>query len=321
MTRSGAYRGTLAMVLGASGFIGRWVARALVDGGARVCAVVRDRELAERVLGRFGFESEIEVLDLGHFADVSRLIARVRPEIIFNLAGYGVDPAEVDSEAACRINAGLLEVLCEALAAFPSRDWPGQVLVHAGSAAEYGTIGGDLSEISTPRPTSLYGKSKLSGTLLMARCAERLGLGAIVARLFTVYGPGENPHRLLPSLLEAARTGEPLALTAGRQQRDFTYVADVAEGLLRLGLAKSGSGEVINLATGRLTSVREFTEVAARILGIGRDRLRTGALPTRPDEMSHDRVTTARLRELVSWFPPNGIEEGIRRTVEFGQGW
>jgi nucleoside-diphosphate-sugar epimerase len=94
-------------------------------------------------------------------------------------------------------------------------------------------------------------------------------------------------------------------------------VEDVAEGLLRLGLSEAMPGEVVNLATGKLTSVRAFAETAADVLQISAQRLHFGALPTRSAEMAHAPVAIGRLRELVDWTPPTEIKQGIRRTVEF----
>ncbi len=111
----------------------------------------------------------------------------------------------------------------------------------------------------------------------------------------------------------------PFALTSGTQQRDFTYVTDVAEGLLRLGAAPGQDGEVVNLATGRLITVRRFAETAARLLGIGRDRLHFGALDTRPGEMAHRPVTIRRLRDRVCWSPQTGIVAGIKSALEFAR--
>jgi nucleoside-diphosphate-sugar epimerase len=138
-----------------------------------------------------------------------------------------------------------------------------------------------------------------------------------VARLFTVFGPGEHPGRLLPSLQAAAASGGAVALTAGRQRRDFTYVEDVAEGLLRLAVSGVRPGEVVHLATGRLTSVREFAESAASVLGIDRQSLRFGALPDLPEEMWQDDVDVERLRALTGWAPETSISDGIRRAREF----
>jgi nucleoside-diphosphate-sugar epimerase len=313
------YREARALVLGASGFIGRWVSRLLADCGSDLRCIVRDAEHAKQIFKQFGIHCEIVELDLLRFSEVADLVADIQPMIVFNLAGYGVDSTEIDAEAADRINARLVEVVCGALAKTDSANWPGRRLVHTGSAAEYGAIGGNLSEQSEPRPTTRYGESKLRGTQLLARCADSLHLRAMTARLFTVYGPGEHSHRLLPALLEASKMDGPFALTSGTQQRDFTYVTDVAEGLLRLGAAPGQDGEVVNLATGRLITVRRFAETAARLLGIGRDRLHFGALDTRPGEMAHRPVTIRRLRDRVCWSPQTGIVAGIKSALEFAR--
>jgi nucleoside-diphosphate-sugar epimerase len=121
---------------------------------------------------------------------------------------------------------------------------------------------------------------------------------------------------LLPSLLRAAETGTPVRLTHGTQARDFTYVGDEAEGLVRLGLHASTKETVVNLATGRLTRVRAFAEIAARVLGVDSELLLFGALPTRAGEMEHGPVTIERLWRLCGWVPLTAVPEGIRRTAD-----
>src|SRR5439155_25919027 len=112
-----------------------------------------------------------------------------------------------------------------------------------------------------------------------------------------VYGPGEQADRLLPSLQRAAVASTRVSLTAGDQLRDFTYVEDVAEGLLRLAAAETRpQAAIVHLATGRLTSVRTFAETAAAVFGIDPLRLDFGAMPKRPDEIRYGPVDIARLR-------------------------
>ena len=148
----------------------------------------------------------------------------------------------------------------------------------------------------------------------------------MTARLFTVYGPGEHRGRLLPSLLETARQPGKLALTAGGQRRDFTYVEDVAAGLLRLGVSSAEPGEVVNLATGRLTTVREFSLTAAKVCRIPAERLEFGRLSTRPEEMEHTGVSLDRLKRLTDWphkpsyravIYATDPAQGIRKTAAF----
>jgi nucleoside-diphosphate-sugar epimerase len=139
-----------------------------------------------------------------------------------------------------------------------------------------------------------------------------------VARLFTVYGPGEHRGRLLPSLVHGARTGSVVELTTGVQQRDFTYVEDAVQGLLRLAISPVRAGQIVNVATGSLATVREFAFAAAEELGMPRERLCFGTRPTREDEMRHDPVRIDRLRALTGWTPPGDIAVGIRRALTAG---
>jgi UDP-glucose 4-epimerase len=258
---------------------------------------------------------QIREIELVRPESVRVLFQTLRPIITFNLAGYGVDKQEQDEADFRRINTALVEAICEAAAATRDLGWTGQAVVHAGSALEYGTISGNLREDSLPNPTTIYGQSKLAGTLRLRQCCEAHELRGITARLFTVYGAGEHAGRLLPSLIETAQNGNRLKLSAGSQRRDFTYVEDVAQGLLRLGLAPAAPGEIVNLATGRLSSVREFAETAARLLKIPQDRLLFGALPMRDSEMQHSEVALERLQQLIQWTPQTDIETGIQQTI------
>jgi UDP-glucose 4-epimerase len=311
------YCGVRVAVLGASGFIGRWVARRLTDAGADLLLIVRSPQASAETFRAVGVRGTIVNLDLRDGQRLERLFERVRPSITFNLAGYGVDPSERDDREAERTNRDLVVALCQAVAAVRDPRWSGAHIVHTGSALEYGVANGMLAEDTWPMPTTVYGRSKLEGTRALAEGCATMGLRGVTARLFNVYGPGEHRGRLLPTLLEAARNGTAVDLTAGQQRRDFTYVDDVADGLLRLGVADPPPGSVVNLATGHLTSVKEFVLAAARLLAIPSEHLRFAALPMRVSEMTHENVSIDCLTRLLAWHPGTTIEEGIIRTRDF----
>jgi nucleoside-diphosphate-sugar epimerase len=211
----------------------------------------------------------------------------------------------------------LVEEISEAVASSEETDWSGLRLVHAGTGAEYGPVEGVLKESSDTAPVSLYGRSKLAGTNALSTVRRRTGLRAITARLFTVYGPGEHSGRLLPSLLGAAQSGKDVALTVGQQERDFTFVGDVAEGLMRLALLDGRIPDVVNLATGKLTSVRAFAECAAELIGLKASQLHFGARPSSAGEVRQVPVDTRQLRELLGWVPAVGVGDGIAQTASF----
>ena len=127
------YTGVRVLVLGASGFIGRWVARLLTEAGADLWLTARELS-AQSVLDAYGIQGRLTTVDLGDGTALTRLLQAAQPAVVFNLAGYGVDRAERDRDQAYRINAVLVKDLCHSLADASAPLWPGQRLVHAGSA-------------------------------------------------------------------------------------------------------------------------------------------------------------------------------------------
>ena len=281
------YEGRVVLILGATGFIGCWVARLLSNSKAELVLCVRDVSAAEELFARYGIAGRIFQIDLADETQVRKSLNEIRPDILFNLAVYGVARSEQDPKIAHQINVELVEVLCQELARSPKSNWDGRRLIHAGTAMEYGQIPGDLREDSAGNPTTLYGISKLAGTQTVMSICRASGLAGCTARLFAVYGPGEAPERLLPSLLKIKANPELLPMTAGLHKRDFVYVEDAAEALIRLGISSATPGEIVNVATGRLTSIRRFAELAADTMDIPREYLGFGILPTRVEEMAH----------------------------------
>ncbi len=124
-----------------------------------------------------------------------------------------------------------------------------------------------------------------------------------------------HASRLLPTLISKAGSSDAIPLTNGLQKRDFTFVGDVADSLIQLGCVKTELGQVVNLASGTLQSVRHFIEVTAEVSAIERQRLKFGEIPTRQEEMVHDPVNNERLRALTGSAPSSSIQEGIRQTL------
>lgn len=310
----GVYFDQNVVILGASGFIGNWVSRRLFEAGAELHFVVRDEQVARNLHEKCHIKGIYHEIDLpGSQEQLAKLFAEINPAIVFNLCGYGVDRSERDEAISFRINEALVKVVCDALGNHHDKQWKGQQFIHVGSALEYGEDRSDLDESVFPQPSTLYGRSKLAGTLQMIDGCKENHLKGITARLFMVYGAGEHDGRLLPSLLALKNNPKALPLTDGNQQRDFTYIEDVVEGLLRLGAIEISQYPLVNLASGRLHSVKEFINKVANEFNIDRSLLKFGELPTRAEEMSHLPVSNQRLKTLIDWTPSGDLNETVKR--------
>ena len=309
------FRGVRTLVLGASGFIGRWMSRALAEAGADVTMIARNGDAAAN-LERWGAHGVVRVANLQDAAEARRIVSAQAPDVVFNLAGYGVDRAERDARVAHALNAQLPANLAEAVAALGVTEWKGARLVHVGSALEYGVADGDLGEDSVALPTTVYGRTKHAGTVAVTRIARAKNLRAVTARLFTVFGPGEHAGRLFPTLIRAADTSESISLSEGMQRRDFAFVGDVADKLIQLAALETLPGEVVNLASGTMHPVRDFVVAAAIALGLDQKRLNFGAIEVRPEEMSHRSVVVDRLRALTGGALSGNLSDVVNRAVQ-----
>lgn len=310
------YRGRPVLVLGGTGFLGQWLLRAFTEVDANLSATARPEALAAARRWT-GDRVRWYPLDAGDPDQLAVVMAEVAPALAANCIGYGVDPDEKrvgDPAVATAINATFPATAARAVAATAGHDWRGQRFLHVGSVLEYGTAGGDLNEAGPAEPTTLYGQTKLAGTLAVAAVASESNVRCLTARLPQLYGPGEHQSRLLPSLIEAARTGVVPPLSKGTQPKDFLYIGDAVEGLLRLGASNGPAPTPVNLATGQIMTVQAFSLTAAHVLQLDPDLLRF--VREVPDgEIYHGPVAIERLRQRTGWAPPTTVADGVGYTI------
>jgi nucleoside-diphosphate-sugar epimerase len=293
-------------VTGSRGFIGTRLVRHLAASGTRVHCLVRAESRGRGALP--GAEAHVIPEAATDFA---ALLRRLSPTAVVNLASYGVAPSESDPETMLEANVGALTRLLAACAGAGAR------VVQAGSCSEYARVEKPalMTEDTPCHPSTPYGAAKLAATEWGRTLAERLGVPFVTLRLFGVYGPGESPHRIIPAVRARLALGEPVPLTHGRQERDFTFVDDLCDALARAVDADLPNGAVFNVCSGVGVSIREVCLGVCRALGASPELLRFGATELRPGEPLWMVGDPSRFQRATGWKPSTSLEAGIARTL------
>lgn len=266
---------TTALVTGAAGFVGANLVRRLADDGHDVHAVVHpDTDLWR--LGDVGGSMTIHPLDLEDRDRVRGLTVELGADWVFHAAAHGAYPSQTDLR---RMIATNLIVTANVLEA--ALDTGFRAFVHTGTSSEYGYKDHAPSEDERLEPNSHYALTKASSTLYCEHMARVHGARICVLRLYSVYGPWEEPTRLMPRLASRGLQGTWPPMANPATARDYVYTDDVVDAYLTAARDPDlEPGAVFNVGTGVQTTLREVADVVRRELPIDSEP-RWGAMPDR----------------------------------------
>jgi dolichol-phosphate mannosyltransferase len=296
---------TRSLVTGAAGFIGAALARRLVARGDTVTALAGPGSDYWRLEG-LRADADVYELDLRDADAAAGAMRRARPELVFHLAAHGAYSWQRSLPRMIETNvAGTAHVAEAALEA------GARAIVNAGSSSEYGLKDHAPPEHELPEPNSAYAVTKASATLLGGWLARQRGAAITTLRLYSAYGPWEEPRRLMPALVAAGldRRLPPLADPA--IARDFVYVEDVIDAfLLAAEHARPGAGAVYNVGSGRQTTLRELAETARRVYAL-EEQPAWAAFPARDWDTDVWVADASRAAEELGWHARTPLEAGL----------
>jgi nucleoside-diphosphate-sugar epimerase len=296
------FSGKTLLLAGGNGFIGRHVARAAAAAGFREVVVIgRTRGVQSPESGVLP-GVQLATLDLLDPAATAAFFRARSFDFLINLAGK-IDHANTPGIYCRQLEINLHTTLNLADATH------GRVgrFIQVGSGMEYGTAPCPQTPDGPAAPASAYGVAKLAASQLILARARSEDFPGLVARPFTVYGPGQPDASFLAAALAAARAGGNFPTTPGGQTRDFVPVEKVAAELLALCSlpADAAHGRVFNLCTGVELSLRRVLELLQEIYPAFSPAL--GAIPYRPTEL----MRSAGL-PFIPWTPEQ-TESALRQ--------
>lgn len=306
----------LSLITGGAGFIGSHLAAELVERGRPVRVLddfstglwanlaqldptpeLIEGSLTDPVIVRKAMHGVGVVYHLGALASVARSVE---------------NPAA--THAACAT--GTLNLLDAARSSGVRR------VVYAASSSAYGGNAGAATGQSEDLPMvarSPYAAAKLAGELYMQAFAHTYGIETVRLRFFNIFGPrqrADSPYSGVIALFTAAMSQgkRPTVQGDGHQSRDFTYVANAVQALMRAAEVSEVSGNVYNVGTGRTVTVLELVAALNRILGTNLEPI---FVPARPGDVKFSKADIRRTREDLGYEPTVSFEAGLRKTVEW----
>ena len=304
---------------GATGLLGSWLVPELVNRGAEVVALVRDGSPRSRLVSE-GWIDRISIVRGGLTDDglVRRALAEYEIDTVFHLGAQTiVGVAKNDPVGTLEANVRGTWMLLEA-----ARQCKVPRVLVASSDKAYG----DSDRLPYREDHPLQGRlpydvSKSCTDLITTMYARTYGLGAVVARCGNLFGGGDlNFSRLIPGAIAATIRGEPFRIRSdGKFVRDFLYVEDAADAYLALAERLAGdpslAGEAFNFGLELRPTMLELVDKVLDMMG--RADLRPVVENVASAEIREQYLDASKARKLLSWAPRHGMDEGLRRTIEW----
>jgi len=304
----------LCLVTGGAGFIGSHLVEALIAQGRRVRVLDNFSTGLRANLAALRPAPEVVEADLADAAAVARATAGA--SLVFHLGALASVQQSIEDPAASHraCATGTLHVLEAARRARVRR------VVYAASSSAYGVPAGALQTEAEPlHALSPYAAAKLAGEFYAEAFAASYGLETVRVRFFNIFGPrqrADSPYSgviaIFAGLMQAGKA--PTVYGDGRQSRDFTYVSDAVQAMLKAALAPGISGRVYNVGTGRSVTVLDLLAALNSLLGT---RLVPQHGTARPGDVRHSRADISQARRDLGYEPVVAFEDGLDRTLHW----
>lgn len=296
------------LITGATGFVGANLVCRLVKGKNKIHIILRrnsDTWRINNILKRLN----LHYADLSNALGIEKVVQKIKPQIVYHLAAYRnyLEESRENLETNIFGTLNLLE-------ACNKRGY--DIFINTGSSSEYGTKSKPMSEKDLLEPNSYYAVAKAGQTLLCQHLAREKKLPIITLRPFAVYGPYEEPRRLVPTLINNCLRGKDLSLVLPKTARDFIFVDDVVEAYLKAAQSPKLAGHIFNIGTGKQSSLKDIVSIVVKITG-AKVKQNWGTMPGRTFDTNIWLADISKTKKMLKWQPKYNLEEGLRKTINW----
>ena len=299
------------MVTGYPGFVSLHLIKRLDEEGALIFAF-KNPSSKDGALEKQMIKLPVKVfdVDITNLSSIESFVKKIKPEIIFHLAAYtNAERASDVIDKCIKVNIGGTANLLRALELTKYKSF-----VNVSSTEVYGPIPAPFKETQRTHPVSPYGMSKLAAENICNFYFKIYHSPIVNLRMTMIYGEFQPADKIIPHLILSCLKKKDLQLTAGRQTRDFVYVEDVVEALIRASLAEKACGETINIGSGDGITIRDLVSKIVEKTKFPK-KVNFGTIPAKRGEIMRMRVTTAKAKKILGWESRITLEKGLEKVI------
>jgi nucleoside-diphosphate-sugar epimerase len=283
------------VVTGATGFVGANLVHALIkQSDVDLYVITRSSSDSWRIDSIKHKFKEVVIVSLDDRNEIFKLIERIKPNIVYHLATYGGFPNQADQTQMIQSNLQATMNVLDASIAYGV-----ETFINTGSSSEYGLKDAPMKETDLCEPVNFYGITKLAATNYCSMLGKTSQTKVCTLRLFSPYGPLEDPSRLYASIAAALAGDESPKLSRPQSVRDFIEIEKVVQVYLEIVQADFQSGDIINVASGNQLNIAQFYHNIARKLGKTHIEPIWGEAPPRANEPTMWQADVSKLKALL----------------------
>ncbi len=249
--------------------------------------------------------------NLENYNDVKKKLRDLKFDYVVNLSGYG-DHSDIDHGGDKIINNHYI-ISMNLVKFFINK----KIIkyINIGSSDEYGKNRSPQKEFYKEDPNSPYAFAKTINSILFQMLYKNYKFPSVTLRPFLVYGPYQETNRLIPFVIKSCLNNKTFDLTSGNQYRDFCYVDDFCDAIIKSFNNKKINGKILNISSGKKTQIKKIVKIIQQKIKKGKPRFGNKKLRKNENKSLYADITIA--KKLLNWKTKTNINEGLDLTIKF----
>lgn len=297
------------LIIGGTGFIGANLLSEIMRIGGQPTVLTR-KEIPRQLSSRLNRKVHSVKIDIRDFEATQKFLKKYKPTLIINAASaHGLENTKTGNND--EINRRAILNILESANRVKTRR-----IILFGSADEYGYQPIPQKENFALEPNSAYARAKAEITHLAQKMYREEKLPVVILRPFTIYGIDQPPGMFLSEAIKCALSGNSFEMSEGKQKRDYIFISDFVNAVMKAICTSGIEGEVFNIGSGRAFPLKEIALKIWEISGADKSVLKIGARTAGLSELHDTCADISKAKRILQWQPAVTLEDGLTETIK-----